>query len=401
MYETMTPVKLPPAAAGLGVAASRQQFPVELEAEFSELQAVAPCPSFLPAAVAAGLIFHALLIAEHQLLHLDTPLFALRALGVTVALVALMLLPAGERVRTGGRALALTSVARMVLALLGGISFENPVDLFGIQTGVAALIVLAGVSLRLPFAWGTLLAAVAFATDAAALVSIPGVAPVLRLESLWAPTLATAFSILSGWVRMQEARRSFLATRHAAFAEVQAGPSPDAHHLDEVTGIANRTAFDMRLRAAWENAVARRNSVALLAFSIDEFSQQKKQYGQRFGDMLQTQIASVLKDGLRRSDDMVARYDMHHFVVMLPGVGLDGATQIAERLRGCVEEVAVYVGTSRHRATVTVGVASLRAKRGCHRDQLVESSLQALEQAKAQGSNLVFVGGRGCLPRMA
>jgi diguanylate cyclase (GGDEF)-like protein len=92
---------------------------------------------------------------------------------------------------------------------------------------------------------------------------------------------------------------------------------------------------------------------------------------------------------------------MHHFVVMLPGVGLDGATQIAERLRGCVEEVAVYVGTNRHRATVTVGVASMRAKRGGHRDQLVEGTLQALEQAKSQGSNLVFVSGRGCLPRMA
>ena len=401
MYETMTPVNSQTPAAGVGVAASRQQFPVELEAEFSELQAVAPCPSFLPGALAAGLLFHSLLIAERQFLHLDIPLFAVRALGITAALVSLMLLPAAHRVRTPCRILALVSVSMIMPALLAGVSFDNPIDLLGIQTGLAALIVLAGFSLRLPFAWSTLLALGALSTDAAALGSVSAVSPMLRIESLWAPALAAAFSIMSGWVRMQEARRSFLATRHAAFAEVQATPSPDAHHLDEVTGIANRTAFDMRLRAAWENAVARRNSVALLAFSIDEFSQQKKQYGQRFGDMLQTQIASVLKDGLRRSDDMVARYDMHHFVVMLPGVGLDGATQIAERLRGCVEEVAVYVGTHRHRATVTVGVASMRAKRGAHRDQLVEGTLEALEQAKGQGSNLVFVGGRGCLPRMA
>ena len=383
------------------MAASRQQFPVELEAEFSEMQAASPCPNFVPAAIATGIVYHTLLITERVFLHLSTPWFGLRALGVAAATAALLLLPSARRSKDSSRLLAVSTLSAMVLALIYGVGFGGPEELLGIQSGAAALILLACLLLRLPFAWGALLAVCALLADAAALFSAEGLLLMFKVESLWAPGLASAFAVLYAWVRTQEARREFLATRQAAFAEVQACARPDAHHLDEVTGIANRTAFDMRLRAAWENAVNRRNSVALLAFSIDEFSQQRKQYGQRFGDMLQTQVAAILKDGLRRADDMVARYDVHHFVVMLPGVGLDGATQIAERLRGSVEEVAVYVGTNRHRATVTVGVASMRAKRGVHRDHLVEGALHALDQAKSFGGNLVFVEGRGSLPRMA
>ena len=364
------------------------------------MQASAPSPSLVPAALMTALLFHALLVAERVLLQLHPSWFTFRGLAITAGAGALMLLPLRHRGQTAARILATVTVLGMMAALVTGVPFRGVSDLLAIQSGTAALILLAGFMLRLPLSWQILLASGSVATNALALFDVPGVPARLKVESLWAPVLAAAFTILSSWVRTQEARREFLATRKAAFADVQPAGG-EARHLDEVTGIANRTAFDMRLRAAWENAVTRRNSVALLVFAIDEFAQQKKQYGQRFGDMLQTQVASVLKDGLRRSDDMVARYDMHHFVVMLPGVGLDGATQIAERLRGCVEEVAVYVGTNRHRATVTVGVASMRAKRGGHRDQLVEGGLLALEQAKSFGANIVFVEGRGCLPRMA
>ena len=400
MYESTASVDVHAPVAEHGLAASRQPFPIELEAEFSEMQASAPCPSFLPAALATSLLFHALLIAERMVLQVNPSVFALRGVGVTALAVALMLLPARQRGRAPARALAVLTVMGMMAALVAGIHFAGVSDLLAIQSGTAALILVAGVMLRLPLAWAVTLTSGALLVDAFALVAVPNLPLMLKVESLWAPGLAAAFSILSSWVRTQEARREFLATRRATFADVQP-TGLEASHLDELTGIANRTAFDMRLRAAWEHAITRRNSVALLVFTIDEFSQQKKQYGQKFGDMLQTQVASMLKDGLRRSDDMVARYDMHHFVVMLPGVGLDGATQIAERLRGCVEEIAVYVGSNRHRTTVTVGVASMRAKRGVHRDHLVEGALNALEQAKSFGANVVFIEGRGCLPRMA
>jgi diguanylate cyclase (GGDEF)-like protein len=204
-------------------------------------------------------------------------------------------------------------------------------------------------------------------------------------------------------VRYHEARRDFLLLRQAAFADAtpasaEAAPMP---HLDPQTRVANRMAFDMRYRAAWEQAVVRRHSVALLFFSIDNFAEQKRDLGFKTADLIQAQVAGLLKDGLRRADDMVARFDNQHFVVMLPGVGTDGVTQIAERLRGCIEEMGFFAGQQRHFVTVTVGAASIRAKRGISREKLIDGAVHALDQARSTGSNLVCVEGRGCIPRMS
>ncbi len=379
--------------------ASQRSFPVEHEAEFAEVQAATPNTSLLPTAIGAGLLFHVLLIAERQALGLHPSFFATRGVPVTLGLLALFLVPA--RLREYTRALLCLMSWGAIVALVGGLDLEQAGALLGIETGVATLILVFGWASNLPLSWTALLSVGMLTADASALAASRGGLTMLKVDSLFAPAFAVAFTILSAQARQQEARRDFLAVRTAAFA----GVDPDEiveenRHLDPVTGVGSRAAFDMRLRAAWERAAGRRNSVALLMFSIDDFAEKKRKHGYRYGDMLQTRVAAILKESLRRSDDMVARYDVQHFVVMLPGVGTEGATQIGERLRGCIEELTVYVGTERHRATVTVGVASLRAKRNVERDKLVECTTRALEQAKQTGPNTVCVEGRGCLPRM-
>jgi diguanylate cyclase (GGDEF)-like protein len=255
----------------------------------------------------------------------------------------------------------------------------------------------------LPRSWALVFSGSMLLADVASILPAHPVSLSVKLESLWALVFASALVVVLATVRESEARREFLLLRQAAFAGVpstEPGSMVD-RHLDPETGVANRLAFDMRFRAAWDQAAARRHSVALLFFSIDNFAEQKRDLGFRFSEILQVQVAGLLKDSLRRSDDMVARFDNQHFVVMLPGVGTDGATQIAERLRGCVEQMAIYAGQKRHSATVTVGAASLRAKRGTPREKLVDCAVQALEQARCTGTNLVCVEGRGCIPRMS
>jgi len=400
MFETTTTIPHGARAAGPGEdTASLRRFPVEHEAEFAEVQAAVPQASLLSTALAAGLIFHVLLIAERQVLNLAPSFFLVRGLPVTVALVATFLVP--ERLREYTRSLLCVSGWGAMVALVAGLHLERAGLLLGVETGVAALILIMGSLAQLPLLWAALLGAGMLAADAVALACTPGGLSVLKIDSLFAPAFAAAFTLMHAWMRQQEARRDFLALRRAAFTGVEPGESAEENrHLDPVTGVGSRTAFDMRLRAAWEHAAGRRNSVALLMFSIDEFSEKKRQYGQRYGDLLQTKVAAILKEGLRRSDDMVARYDAQHFVVMLPGVGTEGVTQIAERLRGCIEELAIYVGNQRHSVTVTVGVASLRAKKTVDREKLVECTTRALEQAKHTGPNTVCVEGRGCLPSM-
>ncbi len=407
MFETFTrnPEKAP--ITGLAGAPPRAaQFPLELELEFAEMQAAAPSGGTLPALLGAGFLFHLLLISERVFLSLSPAVFVLRGGPVTLLMLLLLLLPTPYRQRELGRSLLLCFGMLLVAALLAGVPFAGAEQLLPIQTGVALLLLLLGALTALPRYWTLGVAASALLTDAASLLLGPAVRttglPVI-LESFWAPAFAAALLLILASTRHSEARRDFLLMRQAVFAAVPSSTveAGESRHLDPETGVANRLAFDMRFRAAWEQAAARRHSVALLFFSIDGFAEQKRELGFKFSELLQTQVAALIKDGLRRSDDMVARFDNQHFVVMLPGVGTDGATQIAERLRGCVEEMGIFSGQKRHSATVTVGGASLRAKRGIPREKLVDCAVQALEQAHATGANLVCIEGRGCIPRMS
>ena len=403
MFETSATFPPSAQAASPGEAiASRRPFPQEHEAEFAEVRAGVADKSFVMLAIGSALLFHVLLIAERALLNLRPSFFALRGAPVTLGLLALVLLPTSRAMRLYTRSLLCAVGWGAVASLVAGVNLAGAGELLPLQTGVAALVLLLGWAAQLPLAWTALLGGGMLVVDAVSLASTGTGSGALKLDSLFAPAFACAFTLLYAWVREQEARRDFIALRTAAFAGVAQEELPEeSRHLDLVTGVGNREAFDMRLRAAWEHAASRRNSVALLMFSIDNFTHIKRDLGHRYGDMLQAQVAGMLKEGLRRSDDMVARYDVHHFVVMLPGVGTDGATQIAERLRGCIEELVIYQGADRHRATVTVGVASLRAKRSVAREKLIEAAAAALEQAKQTGTNVVCVEGRGCLPSMA
>lgn len=381
-------------------------FPVELEAEFAEMQATRREDHSLVALLSAGIGFHALLIAEKVMLHLPPSVFALRGILFTLLLLACLLLPSAWKKRGRGRAALALLGPVMVLALLVQIPLHGAHQLLPLQTGIAALLVLFGVLAQLPRSWAFCLAFFSFAADAVALFTGPvvhgGGGIALAVESLWAPAFACVGLVCLASMQHREAQREFLLLRHAVFAEPDTRGVTLEHtrHLDPDTGIANRLAFDMRYRAAWDHAASRRNSIALLFFWVDNLQDYKRDLGFRFVELLQSQLAGLLKDSLRRADDMVARFDHQHFVVMLPGVGTDGATQIAERLRGCVEEMPVYAGQQRQKVSVTVGAASLRAKRTIPRERLLDAAVHALDQARSTGTNVVCVEGRGCIPRM-
>ena len=406
MFETFTPPSSKMPAAGMAAAPVRPgQLPLELELEFAEMQASAASGGALPALLGSTLLFHALLIAERASLALPPRAFAMRGGPVTLLLLGYLLLPATFRKGEAGRAFFALFAVLLVAALLGGVPYVGAGQLLPMQTGVAALLLLLGWLTALPRFWMFATAAGALLTDAALLLLGPAAhtagLPVI-FESFWAPGCAAALLLLLAGVRHSEARRDFLMLRQAAFAGVGGAPAEvDSRHLDPQTGVAGRAAFDMRFRAAWDNAAARRSSVALLFFSIDNLQEHKRDLGFKTTELLQAQVASILKDGLRRADDMVARFDHQHFVVMMPGVGMDGSAQIGERLRGCVEDMRFLAGQKRRPVTVTVGTASLRAKRSTPREKLIDCAVQALEQGRATGTNLVCVEGRGCIPRMS
>ncbi|HEY4574862.1 MAG TPA: diguanylate cyclase, partial [Thermoanaerobaculia bacterium] len=76
-----------------------------------------------------------------------------------------------------------------------------------------------------------------------------------------------------------------------------------------------------------------------------------------------------------------------------PGLGLDRALQVAERLRAGIEALAIpNAGASLGHLTASVGAAAILPGAGQTPDGLIEAADLALYQAKAEGKNRVCAG---------
>jgi two-component system, cell cycle response regulator len=90
-----------------------------------------------------------------------------------------------------------------------------------------------------------------------------------------------------------------------------------------------------------------------------------------------------------RSFDVMGRYGDDEFMLILPETKLEGAVEVAERMRGVVEQYA-FSNVPPGAITVSLGVASF-PKAGAKVDDLVTAADRALDQAKQRGRNRVEV----------
>jgi len=97
---------------------------------------------------------------------------------------------------------------------------------------------------------------------------------------------------------------------------------------------------------------------SIIMIDIDHFKYFNDTYGHLLGDEALKKVASLLKVNVRQGD-VVSRYGGEEFAMLLPGTDKDGATLSAEKLRTMVEEeLALEIGSSSEKITITVGVAS-------------------------------------------
>jgi diguanylate cyclase (GGDEF)-like protein len=106
----------------------------------------------------------------------------------------------------------------------------------------------------------------------------------------------------------------------------------DAARLDSLTGLVNRREWSSSLDRELSRARRTHEPLSLLLLDIDRFKQYNDRYGHPAGDRLLADAASAWAEQLREVD-VLARLGGEEFAVALPGCGLEGAMQVAERLR--------------------------------------------------------------------
>jgi len=159
--------------------------------------------------------------------------------------------------------------------------------------------------------------------------------------------------------------------------------------IDQLTQIANRRAFDQKLKEEWHRLLREQSPLSLLLCDIDHFKQYNDTYGHSAGDICLTLIAQALKQGAKRSTDLVARYGGEEFAVVLPNTNADGAFLVAQKIHQAVQKINIpHVASNVEQyVTLSIGIATVIPITGMTPLDLIKAADQALYQAKAQGRN--------------
>jgi two-component system, cell cycle response regulator len=184
-------------------------------------------------------------------------------------------------------------------------------------------------------------------------------------------------------------RHKRCAQAHAQAVAVQL----DQALRDPLTGLFNRRHLVAQL---WQ--LAQSEMGAVLVLDLDHFKAVNDRYGHVAGDDVLVEVATRIRQNLRRSDTL-ARYGGEEFVVLLPSADLGVARQIATRIRDAVQasRFLAHLDGTGVQVTVSIGVASIdQPKPGQGPDDFVRMTIDAadiaLRAAKEGGRNRIMTG---------
>ncbi|HEX6674413.1 MAG TPA: diguanylate cyclase [Actinomycetes bacterium] len=125
---------------------------------------------------------------------------------------------------------------------------------------------------------------------------------------------------------------------------------------DHLTGLANRSLFDQRLRRALEEHL----SACVLLLDLDGFKQVNDHFGHAVGDQVLVAVAKRLL-GCVRPPDLVARLGGDEFAVLLDGAEPGRGEAVAGRVLGAFADP---IAVERHLLPLAASVGVATAERG-------------------------------------
>ena len=156
---------------------------------------------------------------------------------------------------------------------------------------------------------------------------------------------------------------------------------------DELTGLFNHRYFQEVIASAVAQGRRFNQPVGLIMLDLDHFKQINDTYGHQQGDVVLREVARVLRESSREIDEP-ARYGGEEMAVALLQTDLEGAYNLAERIRLSIADLDIprLGGTGTLRVTASVGVAAL-PETALHKDSLIMAADGALYSAKTLGRN--------------
>jgi len=193
-----------------------------------------------------------------------------------------------------------------------------------------------------------------------------------------------------------------LLKRLAAIVAISIENAVNYHHLqylgltDPLTGVRNRRFLDQRLSETIAGALHTNKPLSFLFVDIDYFKNINDTHGHQTGDKVLKKVADLIYSELR-GVDILARYGGEEFALLLQDLNLQGAKQIAERIRATIENTEIISDNKVIPVTVSIGVSELSQVKENEQDadklsyKLTETADNALYKAKENGRNQVVL----------
>ena len=157
--------------------------------------------------------------------------------------------------------------------------------------------------------------------------------------------------------------------------------------LDSLTGLLNRSSLASRAVEIEEQARVSGGPVSLVLLDLDRFKLVNDTHGHERGDAVLRDVAYEIRKSLR-SFELVYRIGGEEFLVLLPGVALRHAVDVAERVR-----LAVADGRPGDLdISISAGVAAAAGDEVRY-ERLFRAADHALLEAKRAGRDRVEVAG--------
>jgi diguanylate cyclase (GGDEF)-like protein len=155
--------------------------------------------------------------------------------------------------------------------------------------------------------------------------------------------------------------------------------------VDGLTELHNKRFFNEALEREMSRTRRYAREFSLLLFDIDHFKKINDTYGHLAGDSVLRQLGALVRNKVRR-DDVPARTGGEEFSVIVPEVSLEGAIQLAEKLRASIEGSVFRFEGTKIPVTVSIGVAEWTEDIQDPAD-LVKRADERLYEAKRSGRN--------------
>jgi len=206
------------------------------------------------------------------------------------------------------------------------------------------------------------------------------------------PIVLLAAGLLVGsWLTVRVARRMLDPQTHGS-AQATSGNADDAAApaalVDPLTGLGNHRAFQEEFDRQLDGVRRSNQALSLVLIDVDDFKAINEAAGHATGDQALTEVAKVLRSGLRRSD-RIFRVGGDEFAVIMTGIRAEEAHTVARRILSTCLEPRRAAGFERG-LSFSAGIASAPAM-GVDRSELYGRADDALFQAKRDGRTAIRV----------